>query len=652
MTRNAPALASTLLLSCALASSARADVRLPALLSDGMVLQREQAVRLWGWADPSEAVRVEASWREGLVSTLADAEGRWSVELHTPVAGGPHSLVVSGKNRIELSDVWSGELWLCSGQSNMEWKLSSGIRDQAEEIAAANDPLLRQFNVQNNYSLEPEEDCNGSWQICTPETAPGFIATGYFFARELRRELDVPVGLIASEWGGTVAESWTSDAGLAPLGDFGPQLARVAQARSGDSAPGESLADLRAAWFADVDARDPAPQGSAGWMDPALDDSAWERIAQPGGWSGDNGAFDGIAWQRFEVVLPESWAGRDCTLHLGPVDDMDTTWFNGARVGGTEEPGRWQQARVYSIAGEHVRAGANSLVVRVLDTGGGGGMYGDAGAVRLELADESESVSIAGDWAFRRGPAVSSLPGYPSSNWFHHNYPTALHNGMIQPLIQATIKGAIWYQGESNVSRHSQYRDLFPAMIRDWRTLWGYDFPFYFVQIAPFAYGGDQGQAAALREAQLLALSVEQTGMACTMDIGEARDIHPRNKQDVGKRLALCALANDYGREVAWRGPHYAAHSVDGAELSLEFEFADGLRALDGELLHFQVAGADRVFMNAEARIEGERVVLRADGVEAPVAARYCWGAADMGTLVNAAGLPASSFRTDDWPIR
>ena len=646
-------LAPALLLSTTLLSSVGADVRLPGLLSDGMVLQRETVVKLWGWAEPGEAVRVEASWREGAVSTLADGEGHWSVEFHTPEAGGPHELSFSGQNRIQLEDVWSGEVWLCSGQSNMEWKLSSGIDDQAQEIADADDPLLRQFDVRNKFSLEAQDDCAGSWVACSPETSPGFSATGYFFARELRRELGVPVGLIASEWGGTVAESWTSDLGLAELGDFGPQLARLAQARSGETSIGETLADLRAAWFAQVDAADAAPEGTAGWMDPALDDSAWERLTQPGGWQGQHGGFDGIGWQRFTFEVPDSFAGQDCVLHLGPVDDMDTTWFEGVRVGGIEEPGRWQEARGYAVPGALVEAGSATVAVRVLDTGGGGGMYGDAAGARFELSDESASVSIAGEWAFRRGPAISELPGFPSNTWFHHNYPTALHNGMITPLVNMTIKGALWYQGESNVSRHSQYRALFPAMISDWRRLWGYDFPFYFVQIAPFSYGGDRGQAAALREAQLMTLELPGTGMACTMDIGMPGNIHPTNKQDVGKRLALCALARDYGFEqLDYLGPHYAGFEVSGAELTLSFEHGDGLNAGAGELENFQLAGEDRVFHAASARIEGGVVILSSEAVAAPRAARFCWGAADASSLFNAAGLPASSFRTDDWPIR
>ncbi|MCZ6596879.1 MAG: 9-O-acetylesterase [Planctomycetota bacterium] len=635
----------------ALSAVAFADVRLPSVFGSGMVLQRDTQAPVWGWADPGERVTVRASWLQDELAATADADGRWMVRLATPEAGGPHTVRVAGANEVLLEDVWSGEVWICSGQSNMAWSLRAATNAE-EEIAAADHPGIRFFDVANALSLEPAEDCEGTWRVCSPETISGFSAVGYFFGRELSRELGVPIGLIGTSWGGTVAEAWTSAETLRGFPEFGAALDRIDGAlRASDAEP--SLADLQAAWWDNLEAKDPGANG--GWMAPVLDEAAWKPVQVPGTWSEiDMQGFDGCVWYRRTVEIPADWTGQDLVLEIGPVDDMDLTWFNGELVGETRGAGKHATPRSYAVPAAVVRADAlNVIAVCAVDTGGVGRLGSDPDGMRLRIAEsESAPLPLSGTWLYRAGATLSDLGGWPRDTWFHRNYVTALHNGMIAPLVPFAIRGAIWYQGESNRPRSVQYRELFPAMIRDWRAKWGRgDFPFYFVQLAPFEYGGDQGELSELREAQTMALAVPNTGMAVTMDIGNPKDIHPRNKQEVGRRLALWALARDYGREgLVHSGPLYRSMQIEGSTIRLSFDHAEGLVARHGALTHFTIAGKNREFHPAEAVTDGSTIVVSSIGVLRPVAARFAWGATDEPNLFNGAGLPAPSFRTDDWP--
>ncbi len=632
-----------------LAGTASADVKLAALFGDHMVFQRETRAPVWGWADPGESITVRASWDGKPSLTLADEDGKWMVRLDTPEAGGPHTVTVSGKNEIVLNDVFSGEVWVCSGQSNMQWGVSQS-KDPDAEIAAATHPLIRFFNVQRTFAMEPQDDCTGEWSVCDPSTIAPFSAVGYYFGRELLHELEVPIGLIGSNWGGTVAESWTSEPTLRrELPEFAETLDRIDETVA---SPGTepSVAELQAAWWQRH--ADSEPGMTGGWMDASFDDDTWSTAAIPGRWEDiELKGFDGCVWYRRVVELPNTWGGRDLALEIGPVDDMDLTWFNGELVGETRRDGAWNTPRSYFVPAAAVKGGANVITVCAVDTGGVGQLGDDT--MRLRPADEPDAagIALAGDWKFHQGASMGDLGGWPRRGWFHQNRPTALSNGMIAPLVPFAIRGAIWYQGESNVKRAAQYRRLFPAMIEDWRERWGRgDFPFYFVQLAPFGYGGDTGEAAELREAQTKTLSLPSTGMAVTMDIGNPTDIHPRNKQDVGKRLALWALAKTYGKKVKYSGPLYRSMAVEGAAIRLTFDHAEGLTSGEAPPSHFTIAGADQVFHAASARIDGETVVVSSDAVAAPVAVRFAWGAADEPNLKNGAGLPAPSFRTDHWP--
>lgn len=636
------------LLSLATAFAASADVRLPAIIGSNMVVQSETEAPFWGWADPGELVTLTPDWPgAAAVQTTANESGKWTCTITTPEAGGPYSIAVSGKNALELTNVLVGEVWLASGQSNMEWPMRA--TDNAEaEIAAATDGNIRLFLVQNAIAPAPQDDCTGQWVECSPETVRSFSAVAYFFGRDLRASLGVPVGLIGSEWGGTPAESWTSVEGLASFPQYKPGLEMMRMLREDADALEQQYQSELAAWKAKF-----AKSEQLNWTKTDFDASGWKTVEQPANWSSpDLANFDGTVWCRRTVEIPEAWAGRELTLELGPVDDQDETFFNGVSVGETRGANQWNSPRRYTVPAKLVKAGPAVVAVSVLDTGGGGGMHGNPAQMFIAPKghSESETVSLAGEWSYQKGASASDIPPQPQRRGMTAGTPTALYNGMIAPVKPFAIRGAIWYQGESNRGAAYTYRDLFKAMIQDWRAKWGTEFPFYFVQIAPFTYGGDNGQTAELREAQLMALGLPNTGMAVTMDIGNPRDIHPRNKQDVGHRLALWARAKTYGETgIEYSGPLYRDVVASGSQIIIRFDHAAGLNARGGALKGFEIAGEDKVWRAAGATIEGDSVILSAYGIAKPVAARYGWDDDDEPNLFNGAGLPASPFRTDNW---
>ncbi len=649
-------LAGALVLILSLRSSA--DVRLPALIGDNMVVQHGQPARLWGWADAGERVVVRASWHNSPVQTTAGADGRWSVDVPTPDPGGPFTVTIAGNNEITLHDVLVGEVWVCSGQSNMQMCIREngiwhgGALNWEAEVAAADYPQIRFFAVERRIAAEPQTDCGGAWTVCRPETAAEFSAAAYFFGRTLHQELDVPIGLIHTSWGGTRAEAWTSHKALAAVGDYAGELAEpiVAPTPENSAQHAQAAADRERQRFL-LDARN---QGFAkGYADREFDAGSWPTMDVPGRWEslGPDMQVDGVVWMRRDVTVPQSWAGHNLTLNLGAIEDCDTTYFNNRKLGSTGygTPRYWEAPRSYLVPSSFVRYGEpNTIAVRVFDDGGTGGLVGGEGALTLRPAAEAlpREVPLAGPWKYHLEAVLEPDP----VRLAHANSPTVLYNGMIDPLTPYRIRGVIWYQGESNHTRGQAYRTLFPALIADWRSAWDQgSFPFYFVQIAPFNYTAPDS-APVLREAQLQALSVPNTGMVVTTDVAEPDDIHPRNKQAVGRRLALLALAQTYGRDVPCSGPLYRSMRVEDGAIRVFFDHADGgLVAQGGPLTHFAIAGADRVFTGAEARIEGETVIVSSPGVPEPAAVRFGWCNAPTPNLFNRAGLPASPFRTDDW---
>ncbi len=636
-------------------------LRLPALFADGMVVQREKPLPVWGWAEPGAAVTVTLAGQSR--TATADAAGNWRVMLKALKAGGPHTLTVASKEQaITRANILAGDVWVCSGQSNMEMNVG-GVLNAREEIAAATDDRIRVFVVPHTLADAPRAEVAGRWLVCSPKTAGGVSAAAYFFAREIRARVDVPIGLIQSCWSGTPAEAWTPMATLTRHPALAPTLAR----RFTDAAA-FAEADARfkaffARWVREHHAVDTGNAGEGlGWANPGFDDRGWRPMRAPISWERNEPAYymNGVMWHRRAVELPAAWAGRALTLTLGKIGDADTTYFNGARVGatGADDLRANETVRVYTVPAALVKAGRAVIAVRVFNRWGEGGFLGPADRFSLAPVDRADAapISLAGEWRNAIERQVDDIatphgPIPPDSSWS----PGKLFDGMVAPLTAAPIKGAIWYQGESNGGYGYQYRTLFPAMITGWRKAWGQgDFPFYYVQLANWLHRQEvPGEClwAELREAQLLTLALRNTGMAVAIDIGDGNDIHPKNKQEVGRRLALWALAKDYGQTVVYSGPLYRKMRAKGGSIVLSFDHADGLASRDGApLTGFAIAGADRKFVWAEATIAGNTVVVSSPAVPTPVAARYGWHYNPDCTLINGAGLPASPFRTDAWP--
>jgi sialate O-acetylesterase len=646
-----------LVLALAVCPVARADVRLPALVGSHMVLQRDAPARVWGWAAPAEIVRV--SLGPTRAEATAGSDGRWSVELPPRPAGGPFTMTIAGRSSITLEDVWLGEVWVASGQSNMEWPLAQSIGGR--EAATAGCDGLRLFTVAKATSLQAKDDVSGQWSACDSSSAPTFSAVAFYFGQEVQRALGVKVGLVHSSWGGTPAEAWTSRAALAAEPSLQPMVADF-DAALHDPAAQSAFAARLEAWEAANYHLDGSNEGLAtGWAGPSVEGSLWRRMDLPQPWEKAGLAIDGAVWFRRTLDIPAEWAGKDLHLSLGALDDFDTTYFGGEEVGrtGKETPGYYSVPRRYTVPGRLVKAGRTVVAVRVFDHFGNGGFSGSAPEMTLGPA-AGAPMSLAGSWEYRverelapSAPDFATQPRYPSPD--NPNSPTVLYGAMIAPLTPLAIRGAIWYQGESNAGAAFQYRALFPAMIRDWRRAWGRgDFPFLFVQLAnymPRAPEPGDSAWAELREAQAMTLAVPGAGMAVAIDIGEAGDIHPKDKKDVGSRLARWALADTYGQAVVKSGPLYDSFALEGGALRVRFRHSGGLKADGAAAKGFAIAGSDRQWRWAEARIDGETVVVSSPAVPQPVAVRYAWADNPEATLRNGEGLPASPFRTDDWPM-
>ena len=657
-------LALSLALTSAFAQRASAEVRVPSIIGDNMVLQQGQKDRVWGWAAPGE--RVTVTFNARTARAVADDRGRWQVFIGPLKAGGPFTLTVAGTNTLTFKNVLVGEVWVCSGQSNMEFILQNA-QGGPQDAAQADYPEIHLFTVQKKTSDAPLEDVQGRWVVTTPKEAAAFSAVGFYFGRELYRRLKIPVGLIHTSWGGTPAEAWTSRTALAAEPAFKAILERYEKELRDLPRLQREHARLLAEWERQYAVQDAGNKGEAlGYARPEQDLAGWKKMNLPQLWETAGLNLDGSIWFRKAFDVPQGWVGRDLTLSLGPIDDYDTTYFNGTRVGsmGPDTPDAYMIPRVYRIPGSLVRAGRNVIAVRVFDRMGGGGFGAAPGVMSLAPAGarQGEAVSLDGPWDYKEETVVPSKPvdysNYPGPppGPKNQNSPSVLYNAMLAPLTPFRIRGAIWYQGESNAGRAYQYRALFPAMIRDWRAAWSEgDFPFYFVQLANWkARKTDSidSEWAELREAQLMTMrSVPHTGMAVTIDIGNPDDIHPRNKLDVGLRLARWALVETYGQKLEESGPLYDSNTIEGDKVRLRFRHAAGLKTSDGGAPKgFFVAGDDRKFHPAEARIEGDAVVVWSREVSRPVAVRYAWADNPACNLYNGANLPASPFRTDDWP--
>lgn len=633
-----------------LSQSMFAQVKLPRLFSDNMVLQRGKPIAVWGWAAAKEKITVQL---KGQTKTAtAGEDGKWKIYLDAIAAGGPYQLKVQGTNTITLKNILIGDVWVCSGQSNMEMTIAGWgkINNYEQEIAAANYPMIRHFEVPRIVAASPQEDITaGEWKVCNPDNAGNFTAAGYFFAREIFKETGVPIGLLNSSWGGTHVETWTSRDAFENNDEFKSMIATM------PTIDLENLAKTRMKLLKESVAKiqGEGEQTEAvieGWKSIAFDDTHWPVMQAPMLWEQQALAdFDGIVWYRKSITISATDAAKEAVLELAMIDDADDTYVNGIKVGNTNS---YNSKRKYIIPAGILKEGNNVIVVKVLDTGGGGGIWGDAADVKLTIAEKS--ISLAGDWRYQVAVASLAVAVAVGPN----SYPTLLSNGMIHPLIPFAIKGAIWYQGEANTGRSYQYRKAFPLMITDWRKSWGLgDFPFYFVQLASFNANNGNSQNgsgwAELREAQAMTLSLPNTGMAVTTDIGDAKDIHPKNKQDVGKRLAAIALNKDYHIKKEYSGPVYQSMKISGNKMILTFTHTgSGLIAKNNNafLLGFEIAGADKKFYPATAKIKNGTVEVTSDKLTAPVAVRFGWAdVTDENNLYNKEGFPAIPFRTDSW---
>lgn len=622
-----------------------AKVSLPSFFSNNMVLQRSKLIPVWGWANANEKITVQ--FHAQTKTTQAAANGTWMVKLDSEVAGGPYQLSITGENKIVIINVLVGEVWICSGQSNMEMPIEGWgkVNNYKDEIANANFPLIRHFKVQTAVSAIPLNDVKGEWKICNPQNAGDFTAAGYFFARELYNTLKVPIGLLNTTWGGTMVETWTSRQAFENSDEFKNMISQMPVLDI------DSIAKLRKAEMMKKIETVQGPLTNitdvGDWKNTNYDDNKWSKMALPSLWEAKGlDGVDGVIWFRKTIMISAADAGKEATLELSMIDDNDITYVNGVQVGGTNS---YNTKRIYKIPAGILKEGRNVIAVRIEDTGGGGGIYGDAADLKLTVTNPQ---SLAGEWSFKVESVMASAMVGPN------DYPTLLFNAMVNPLIPYAFQGIIWYQGEANAGRSFQYRTAFPLMITDWRNHWQQgDFPFYFVQLATF--NADNGNSnngsgwAELREAQTLTLSLPNTGMAVTTDIGDVKDIHPKNKQDVGKRLAAIALHNVYGQSINYSGPMYLDFRVMGNQVSISFvNIGSGLMAKDkyGYLKGFEIAGDDKKFHYAKAFIQDDHVVVYCDAVRHPISVRYNWADdASDGNLFNNDGFPAAPFRTDDW---
>lgn len=648
----------------------RAEVRLPALFSDHAVMQRAEHVPVWGQAAPGEVVSVTLGAQTG--KTTAGPDGHWQVQLDLSSAPpGPCALEVKAASTITVNDVLIGEVWLASGQSNMEWVVAN-TTGAKEVIARSANPAIRHFRVVKNTAAIPTAELQGKWEVAAPATTGGFSATGYFFATTIQAALGVPVGVINSSWGGTPVEAWTSERGLAP----DPALKASAERYQADDRRFPAVLHAYEAawtqWAVRFDRRDqPQPEPPPG--------QPWVPVSFPSD-TGSGLPPAGVAWLRKSFVILPQESGLQQAVTIGPIDGFFTAYLNGQKIAEvTPTTGQPPPGAVY-VRGDLIREGSAVFSVRIFNPAG-------TPTIRGKIPLRFNGRELPGEWEVQSvralpplaEPARTSMPNLPAQPPSRQNIATYLYNGMIAPLVPYRIKGVIWYQGESNTGRAWQYRITFPLLIQDWRNTWGIgDFPFYFCQLANF---GEKRSApidaawAELREAQSLALKLPNTGQAVLVDAGEADDVHARDKQVVGLRLATIALSRTYGLEQESSGPVYQAMSVEGSRIRLQFSHQGGglvatslprtyqprstvdLRlplirnSPDSQLEGFSICGADRKWVWAQAAIEGDTVVVSSASVTTPVAVRYAWAANPSCNLYNRSGLPAAPFRTDDFPL-
>ena len=625
-------------------SQIMAQLSVPSFFSDHMVLQREKPINIWGTANAGE--RISVTLGNAKKSTRTDKNGKWSISLPPMQAGGPYTLSVkSPKQALSFTDILVGEVWICSGQSNMEFRLRSA-NHAIEEVAAANYPQIRSFNVIQEMGHTPKADLKGKWEVCSPVSASDFSAVGYFFVRELYQKLNIPIGFINSSWGGTDIETWMSMEVIDHFPKYEKSLARM---RSSEFEEYIKHSDKVKKEFEQAIINEPGEKEK--WYSENTSTENWKEHIVPSLWSNEElSGIDGVVWFTYQFSIPANCLGQDAELSLGTIDDDDITWINGHEVGRTIG---YDLKRLYKIPAEVLKE-QNTVTIKISDHRGGGGLYGPKDEVYLKV--NNRIFPLCDNWKYK--VAVSSAQ-YDYVEYGPNAFPSLLFNAMIHPLVGLGMKGVIWYQGEDNWNRAHTYADMFTRLINGWRAEWKQgDFPFYYCQIAPYDYGiiTEKGKevinSAYLREAQAkVEHRVANSGMAVLLDAGMEKGIHPAKKQIAGERLALLALTKTYGVEgVNGESPYYKSIEIKNDTVVVSFERANmwisGKNCFESK--NFQVAGEDKVFYPAKAWIERSKMLVKSDKVSHPVAVRYCFENYVEGD-VYCDGLPLGSFRSDDW---
>ena len=638
-----------LILTALLHVTTDAQIRLPRLIRDSMVLQRDTKLKIWGWASAGEKVTV--SFNRKNYKTTSGKDGKWFVVLPPLKAGGPYTMRIHGKNQLTLNDILVGDVWFCSGQSNMVHQMILHRERYETEITEASYPQIRHFWIPTLTDLQgPRDDLpTGFWKSANPQDVHQFSAVAYFFAKSIFEKYHVPIGLINASVGGTPIEAWTSEEGLQ---SFSTIISTVE--RNKDTAYVNSRSRNVTGTISIAQPKDKGLSGTQNWFDTGYIPKGWRNINIPGYWE-DQGIrdLDGVVWYRKEIQVPASMTGIPAKMAMGRIVDADYVYVNGKLAGNTTY--MYPQRR-YLLPPGMLKPGKNLLVIRVINNSGKGGFVPDK---PYYLSAGGQQLDLKGDWQYKVGAAYVRQSGAGSGGGggiSAQSQPTALYNAMAAPVTNYAIKGILWYQGESNVSNAAQYEQLLPALINDWRSKWKNDkLPFLYVQLPNFQdvqYQPAESAWAVLREAQLKALSVPHTGMAVAIDLGEWNDIHPDNKKDVGLRLALSALKVAYGeKDVVHAGPIYQSSGIEGNKITISFDHVgSGLISIDGEELNwFAIAGEDKKFVWANTRIEGDKVIVWNDEVANPRFVRYAWADnPDGANLYNKEGLPASPFRTDN----
>jgi sialate O-acetylesterase len=619
------------------------QIRLPRLVRDSMILQRDIKINIWGWASKGEKVNIKFNKKN--YKTVTDASGKWLIQLPSMKAGGPYTMDIIGNNKIFIKEILIGDVWICSGQSNMVHQMSLHDVTYAKDIAEANYPQIRHFWIPTLTNLQgPQDDLpTGSWKSAVGNDVRPFSAVAFFFARQIYEKYHVPIGLINTSVGGTPIEAWTSEEGLK---DFSSLINTIQKNKDTAYVNNINRTALN-------NATRPSPNdlgmiGEKKWYEGSYVPKGWRPINIPGYWE-DQGIKDlnGIVWYRREIDVPGSMIGQPAKVFLGRIVDADVLYINGRQVGNTTY--QYPQRR-YNVPADVLRSGKNIFVIKVTNTGGKGGFVPDKPYLLIAGLD---TLNLKGFWQYKVGE-VYRPGGGGSGAIVAQNQPTALYNAMVAPLINYTIKGFVWYQGEANTNRAEEYAKLQPAMIADWRNKWKQtNAPFLYVQLPGFMdynYLPSESNWAMLRESQLKSLSVSNTAMAVAIDLGEWNDIHPDNKKDVGERLALAAEKIAYGENIIYSGPIYQSSKVEGNKIIISFtNTGSGLITNDGEELgEFAIAGIDKKFVWAKAKIEGDKVIVWNDSVSDPMYVRYAWADNPVNpNLYNKEGLPASPFRTD-----